>query len=62
MATRTAQVSGQQPEFILRNFAGMNNLASRDMIEDEEFWWCENAMPLAGGNLVPGSQLVATKR
>ena len=53
MAARSANVSGQNPEFIFREFQGMNNLAARESIDDNEFYWCENAIPIAPGKLLP---------
>jgi hypothetical protein len=54
---RSMNQGGENPEYIVRDFThGMHNFAAREAIGDEEFWWCENAIPLAGGNLqmVPG--------
>lgn len=59
MAGKAAQVSGQNPEFILRDFGGMSNLNSRESIGDDELWWCENAIPLAPGNLAPVRSSIA---
>jgi hypothetical protein len=50
---KSAHVGGQNPEFVLRDFQGMNVLAAREAIEDDELYWCENAIPVAPGNLVP---------
>jgi hypothetical protein len=53
MASRSLNSGGQNPEFILREFKGMNTLDEREAIEDEEFYWCENAIPVASGKLLP---------
>jgi hypothetical protein len=55
-------VGGANPEFILREFQGMNTLDAREAINDNEFWWCENAIPLGSGTLYPvkGPTIVAT--
>jgi hypothetical protein len=50
---RSAAAGGQNPEFILREFEGMNNLAAREAINDNEFSWLENLMPIAPGVLCP---------
>src|SRR5436853_489560 len=42
---------GPSPEFVVRDFLGMANHAAREAIQDDEFYWCKNAIPLAGGNL-----------
>lgn len=61
---RSSNVGGENPEFILREFQGMNNINARECIEDNEFYWCENAIPVAPGALYPvlapvGSNTVA---
>jgi hypothetical protein len=53
MPPKTANVGGANPEWILREFEGMNNLAAREAINDNEFYWCENAIPIAPGKCVP---------
>jgi hypothetical protein len=53
MAAKSANAGGQNPEFILREFEGMNNIAAREGIGDNEFYWCENAIPVAPGSLYP---------
>lgn len=50
---QSANVGGQNPEFILRDFEGMNTLTARQDIADEELWWCENLLPVAPGRLLP---------
>lgn len=45
--------SSSSPEFVLRSFGGMNNLAAREAINDDEFWWLENLIPVAPGALYP---------
>lgn len=57
---RSMNAGGENPEFIVRDFThGVHNFAAREAIHDEEFWWCENVMPLASGNLanVPSKSL-----
>lgn len=49
----SANKGGQNPEFVLREFQGMNLLAEREAINDEEFAWCENAIPVASAALYP---------
>lgn len=44
---------GENPEMILRDFAGMNNAAAREAIGENEFWWLENLLPVAPGALYP---------
>ena len=51
MAPKSANVGGQNPEFVLREFQGMNVLDSREAINDNEFAWCENAIPVGNANL-----------
>jgi hypothetical protein len=53
MPPKSANVGGQNPEFVLREFQGMNTINSRDTIDDNEFAWCENAIPVAPGALYP---------
>ena len=54
MAARAAgNVGGENPQFVLREFEGMNNIAGREAINDNEFWWCENAIPVAPSALYP---------
>jgi hypothetical protein len=45
------QSGGDNPEFIVRDFQGMNTLASREAIEDNEFWWLENVQPIAAAKM-----------
>lgn len=59
MAAKSANVGGQNPEFILREFQGMNNINARESIGDDEFWWCENAIPIGPGALIPTSTALA---
>jgi len=53
---------GDNPEIVLRRFGGMSNNDSRENIGDEEFYWIENLIPLANGNMqvVPGAASIAT--
>lgn len=53
MAPKSSSVGGQNPEFVLREFQGMNTINSRDTIDDNELAWCENAIPVASGALYP---------
>jgi len=50
---RAMNAGGQNPEFILREFEGMNTLDEREAIQDNEFHWCENAIPIGGAKLYP---------
>jgi len=38
---------------VLRAFGGMNNVAAREAIGDDEFYWLENLIPVAPGALYP---------
>lgn len=49
----SSNTGGENPEFILREFEGMNTLDAREAINDDEFYWCEGAIPLAPGRLIP---------
>jgi hypothetical protein len=53
MPPRGAGTGGQNPEFVLQQFKGMNNVDARELIEDDEFYWCENAIPIGSGTLYP---------
>ena len=53
MARKGMNVGGENPEFILREFEGMNVLDAREAINDDEFAWCENAIPVGSGALYP---------
>jgi hypothetical protein len=44
---------GENPEFVLREFGGINLQASREIIGENEFYWLENIVPIASGNLTP---------
>ena len=55
MASKSQNTGGENPEFILRDFQGMNVLTAREDIDDNEFYWCENAIPVAAGALYPVS-------
>lgn len=50
---RSLMTGGENPEFVTREFPGMNNNPAREAINDDEFYWIENLMPLAPGNMVP---------
>lgn len=51
MASRRSNAGGENPEFIFQAFEGMNLLDAREAINDDEFYWCENAIPVAKGAL-----------
>lgn len=53
MAPKSSNVGGQNPEFVFREFQGMNTINSRDTIDDNEFAWCENAIPVGPGSVYP---------
>jgi hypothetical protein len=60
VAAKSTNVGGENPEFILREFQGMNVIDAREAINDNEFAWCENAIPQASGALYPvPAQLLA---
>jgi hypothetical protein len=50
---RSANVGGENPEFILREFMGMNLLEGREAINDNEFYWAENIIPVAPAAAYP---------
>jgi len=54
-----AQKQGEKYNHALRDFGGINTQASRQAIDDQEFSWLENMMPVGHGNLisVPGPTL-----
>ena len=45
---------------VIKNFRGLNTKANRTAIDEEEFSWIENAMPIGSGNIkiVPGQVTV----
>ena len=51
-----AKVKDKKRDHSLVNFKGVNTQADRRMIDDDEFAWLENVMPIGYGNLqtVPG--------
>jgi hypothetical protein len=53
MAARSHNSGGQNPEFILREFQGMNLIDAREAINDDEFYWCENVIPVGSGAAYP---------
>jgi hypothetical protein len=59
MPSKGANVGGQNPEFILREFQGMNLLDEREAINDDEFYWCENAIPVGSAKLLPVGEATA---
>jgi hypothetical protein len=59
MPPSTANKGGANPEFILREIHGMNTLDAREAINDNEFWWCENAIPVAAAALYPVGAAIA---
>jgi hypothetical protein len=44
---RSSNVGGENPEFVFREFMGMNVIEGREAINDNEFYWCENIIPVA---------------
>ena len=36
---------------VIKNFRGVNTKANRTAIDEEEFYWLENVMPIGFGNL-----------
>lgn len=57
MAQESQQPESAQATIQLRDFSGVNRTDTRTSIEDREFGWLENAIPVGKGNLrlVPGS-------
>lgn len=53
MPPKGASVGGQNPEFVLREFMGMNLLEGREAINDNEFYWAENIIPVASAQAYP---------
>jgi hypothetical protein len=53
MASKRQQPGGDNPEVVVRAFGGTSNNASRQDIADDEFYWLENLMPVADGNILP---------
>lgn len=47
----TGSKEGQKHDKTMRDFAGVNTQASRTMINDNEFSWLENVIPIGYGNL-----------
>ena len=43
---------GEKQNHSIRDFGGINTQASRQAIDDDEFSWLENMMPIGKGNLV----------
>ena len=50
---RSSNVGGQNPEFVLREFEGMNLINGREAIGDNEFYWLENLIPVGPAALYP---------
>ena len=50
---RSQNVGGENPEFILREFMGVNLLDGREAINDNEFYWAENIIPVAPAQAYP---------
>jgi hypothetical protein len=50
---RSSNVGGENPEFVFREFMGMNLLEAREAINDNEFFWCENIIPVAAAAAYP---------
>src|ERR1700685_3980768 len=53
MPPKSANVGGENPEFIFRDFEGMNVINAREDIGDNEFGWLENLIPVGPGALYP---------
>lgn len=54
MQTPQAKIPGFPPDieiFSMNKFLGLNTKAARQSIDDQEFAWCENWMPIGEGNL-----------
>jgi hypothetical protein len=60
MPPKTANAGGAFPEIVFREFQGMNLIAEREAINDNEFYWCENAIPVAAAALYPQDAPFAT--
>lgn len=58
MPPSSANKGGALPEFVLREFQGMNTLDAREAINDNEFYWCENAIPVGSGAAYPVGQAI----
>src|ERR1700722_7362571 len=56
MPPKTASAGGAFPEIVLREFEGMNLIAGREAVNDNEFFWIENAIPQAAAALYPQNQ------
>jgi hypothetical protein len=50
---RSLNTGGENPEFLMRDFMGVNCNDAREAINDDEFFWLENIQPLAHGNAQP---------
>ena len=50
---RGSNVGGENPEFVLREFMGVNLLEGREAINDNEFFWAENIIPVAAAQAYP---------
>ena len=46
---------------VYKNFKGLNSKANRTAIDEEEFSWIENAMPIGFGNIKIVSSQVTIK-
>jgi hypothetical protein len=60
---RSANVGGENPEFVLREFMGVNLIEGREAINDNEFFWAENIIPVAPAQAYPvpiSTQLAAS--
>ena len=47
------QIKGEKPTatLVFREFAGLNTQSPRESINDQQFGWLENAMPIGAGNM-----------
>lgn len=63
--TNKAEVQGEQSSYIIsqREFKGVNLQSPREAIEDNEFYWLEELIPVAAGNLlaIDGAQTQITQ-
>ncbi len=63
--TNKAEMQGEQSAYIIsqREFKGVNLQSPREAIEDNEFYWLEEMIPVAAGNLlaIEGAQTLITQ-
>lgn len=51
MAEKKASAQGSKQDFVVKDFAGVNTQASRTAIQENEFAWLENLMPIGYANI-----------